>query len=118
MTAFFGWLNEPTFPAGAPVISRYLYQLWLDRPDLQSHFPSVDPDPGDYLEWLVVHGHADTDIPYQLLPTHDDFDRLKHYRERQRQYEERQERRRQRRARLVRAVRRAGQRAASLVKRR
>jgi glycosyltransferase involved in cell wall biosynthesis len=118
LTAFYDWLNERVFPTGAPVVSRYLYQLWLDRPDLQSHFPSLDPNPRDYLEWLVQHGHADTDIPYQLLPTHDDVVRLNHHEELQRQQEELQRQRQERRAMLVRALRRAGQRVIGLVKRR
>jgi hypothetical protein len=99
LDAFYAWLNERRFPPGAPVVSRYLHELWCDRADLRAHFPSLDPDPRGYLEWLVAHGHADTDIPYQLLPTRDDLHALTRYQERQ-----------ARRARVVRAVRSAGQR--------
>lgn len=104
---FFAWLNEPVFPPGSPVVSRYLYRRWRDRPDLQSHFPNLDTAPGSYLEWLIEHGHADTDVPYQLLPTHDDVQRLTRYRERQ-----------ERRERVARVLRSAGQRAARRVNRR
>lgn len=107
LAGFYGWLNERVFPLASPVVSRYLYELWCDRPDLQSNFASFDQDPRPYLEWLVQHGHADTDIPFQLLPTRDDLMRLK-------QYEERHARR----ERITRVFRNAGQRAAGLVSRR
>jgi Glycosyl transferases group 1 len=101
------WLNERVFPPKAPVVSRYLHRLWCDRRDLQSHFPDLEADPRSYLEWLVDHGHDDTDVPYLLLPTRDDLRALTRYQERQ-----------ARRERLTRVVRSAGQRAAGLVNRR
>jgi glycosyltransferase involved in cell wall biosynthesis len=107
LDAFYNWLNERVFPPKAPVVSRYLHRLWCERHDLHSHFPSLDPNPRRYLEWLVEHGHADTDVPYRLLPTRDDLRAVT-------QYEERQARR----ERLIRAFRSAGQRAAGLVNRR
>jgi hypothetical protein len=88
-------------------VSRYLYELWCDRPDLQAHFPSLDPDPRAYLEWLIEHGHADTDVPHQLLPTRDDLLILARHQDRQ-----------ARRERIVSVFRAAGQRAARLVTRR
>ncbi|HEY8216954.1 MAG TPA: hypothetical protein VIH82_07465, partial [Acidimicrobiia bacterium] len=63
-------------------------------------------NPRSYLEWLVEHGHDDTDVPYQLLPTRDDLRALTRYEERQ-----------ARRERLIRALRSAGQRATGLVHR-
>jgi hypothetical protein len=104
---FYQWLNELVFPLGAPAVSRYLYELWCERPDLQQHFPSLDPDPLPFLRWLTDHGRDDTEIPYQLLPSEDDLLILT-----------RQQERRQRRDRIVRAVRMAGHHAASLVTRR
>lgn len=101
------WLNERVFPPKAPVVSRYLHRLWCERRDLQSHFPDLEADPRSYLEWLVDHGHDDTDVPYLLLPTRDDLRALTRYQERQ-----------ARRERLTRVVRSAGQRAAGLVNRR
>jgi glycosyltransferase involved in cell wall biosynthesis len=105
--AFYAWLNEPVFPPTAPVVSRYLYELWRTRPDLQSHFPDVPSDPRPYLAFLADRGHDDTEIPYQLLPTDDDVRRATRYQVW-----------RQRRERFGRAVRSAGQRAAGLVNRR
>ena len=107
LESFYTWLNERVFPPKAPVVSRYLHRLWRDRRDLQSHFPSLEPNPRGYLEWLVEHGHADTDVPYRLLPTRDDLQALT-------QYEQRQARR----ERVIRALRSARQRAAGLVNRR
>jgi hypothetical protein len=107
LEGFYTWLNERVFPPKAPVVSRYLHQLWCDRRDLQLHFPDFESDPRSYLEWLVDHGHADTDVPYRVLPTRDDLRDLARYEERQ-----------ARRERLIRAVRSAGQRAAGLVNRR
>jgi len=107
LDGFLAWLNERVHPARSPVVSRYLHELWRDRRDLQSHFPDIDANPRSYLEWLVEHGYADTDVPYRLLPTRDDLDDLSRY-----------ERRQARRARLTRAARSAGQRAAGLVNRR
>jgi len=101
------WLNERVFPPKAPVVSRYLHRLWCDRRDLQSHFADLEADPRSYLEWLVDHGHDDTDVPYRLLPSRDDLRALTRYQERL-----------ARRERLTRVVRSAGQRAAGLVNRR
>lgn len=107
LDGFFCWLNEPVFPPQAPVVSRYLYRLWRERPDLQALFPSLDLDPRSYLEWVIRRGHAHTDIPYQLFPTHDDMQRLTRYEERQ-----------ERREKVAGALRSARQRAARLVNRR
>jgi glycosyltransferase involved in cell wall biosynthesis len=107
LSEFYAWLNEPVFPPASPVVSRYLHELWRDRPDLQSHFPTIDSDPRGYLEWLIEHGHADTDVPYQLLPLRDALSSLTRYQERQ-----------ARRERLLRVFRTAGRRAAEVVTRR
>jgi hypothetical protein len=107
LDGFYAWLDERVFPPRAPVVSRYLHGLWCDRQDLQAHFPNIDANPRSYLEWLVEHGYADTDVPHRLLPTRDDLHELTRY-----------ERRQARRDRLTRAARSAGQRAAGLVNRR
>jgi glycosyltransferase involved in cell wall biosynthesis len=107
LEGLYRWLNERVFPPKAPVVSRYLHRLWCDRRDLQSHFPDLEADPRGYLEWLVDHGHDDTDVPYRLLPTRDDLRALTRYQDRQ-----------ARRERLTRVVRSAGHRAAGLVNRR
>jgi glycosyltransferase involved in cell wall biosynthesis len=105
--SFYAWLNERVYPPTAPVVSRYLYELWRTRPDLQSHFPDVPSDPRTYLAFLVDRGHDDTEIPHQLLPTDDDVRRAT-----------RSQVWRKRREKLGRAVRSARQRAAGLVNRR
>ena len=107
LDGFYAWLNELVFPPQTPIVSRYLHRLWCDRRDLQSHFPDIDADPRSYLAFLADRGHDDTDLAYQLLPSHEDARRAGRY-----------QARRQRRERLGRAVRTAGQRAAGLVNRR
>jgi len=107
LDAFYAWLNERVFPPKAPIVSRYLYHLWVDRTDLQSHFPDLDADPSRFLAFLAERGYADTDIPYQLLPTADDVRRAR-----------RRQLWRDRRERATGALRSAGRRAAGLVTRR
>jgi glycosyltransferase involved in cell wall biosynthesis len=107
LDGFYCWLKEPVFPPQAPVVSRYLYRLWSERPDLQALFPSLDLDPRSYLEWVIRRGHPDTDIPYRLFPTGEDMERLTRHEERQ-----------ERRERVAAALRSARQRAARMVNRR
>jgi len=66
--AFIAWLNSPddTGPRG---ISRYLYQLFLSRLDLQTHFPDLHgADAPRYLEWIHQDGVVQAYIPPALLP--------------------------------------------------
>jgi glycosyltransferase involved in cell wall biosynthesis len=107
LDGFYACLNERVFPPQSPVVSRYLYRLWCDRPDLQSHFPDLEADPRTYLAFLVDRGHDDTDLPHQLLPSDEDVRRAARY-----------QMWRLRRQKLGRVVRTAGQRAAGLVNRR
>jgi hypothetical protein len=88
-------------------VSRYLYRLWSERPDLQALFPSLELDPRSYLEWVIRRGHPDTDIPYRLFPTGEDMERLTRHEERQ-----------ERREKVAAALRSARQRAARMVNRR
>jgi hypothetical protein len=107
LVGFYQWLNEPVFPPQSPLVSRYLYCVWRDRRDLQSHFPDLVDDPGSYLRWLFEYGHADTDIAYQLLPTEHDVARVARYDEQRRRPET-----------LAQAIRSTLQRVVTLVNRR
>ena len=98
--AFYDWLSERVFPPRGPVVSRYLYELWCDRPDLRVHFPSLDGDPRRYLAFLAERGHEDTGIPHRLLPSQYDVRRAM-----------RHELWRARREKVTRVLRSAGQRA-------
>jgi glycosyltransferase involved in cell wall biosynthesis len=68
--AFIAWLNSPD-EAGPPRISRYHYQLYQSRIDLQAHFPDLHgADAPRYLEWLRHDGVVQAHIPPELLPDH------------------------------------------------
>ena len=73
--AFLRWLNVPVFPPRSPVVSRYLYELWSGRPDLRAVFPDLVDDPAAFLRWVRNDGWVETDLPYQLMPTDDGFER-------------------------------------------
>ncbi|MGH9049634.1 MAG: glycosyltransferase [Acidimicrobiia bacterium] len=78
--ALMTWLNDPLVPERLPVISRYLYELWKGRPDLQEHFPDVVCDPSPYLSWLHQHARDETHIPHSLIPTSEIVERARHAR--------------------------------------
>ena len=66
--AFLAWLNSPD-ETGPRRISRYLYQLFLSRIDLQQHFPDIHgADAPRYLEWVRHDGVVQAHIPPELLP--------------------------------------------------
>jgi glycosyltransferase involved in cell wall biosynthesis len=67
---FLAWLNKPIAPPERPRVSRYLAQIYADRPDLQTSFPSLaGPDADKYLAWVRRDGRAQENIPPELLPT-------------------------------------------------
>jgi glycosyltransferase involved in cell wall biosynthesis/2-polyprenyl-3-methyl-5-hydroxy-6-metoxy-1,4-benzoquinol methylase len=67
---FLAWLREPLDDAGqARRISRYLYQLYAERPDLQSRFHDIRWLAGDgYVEWAATEGRFEESIPVELVP--------------------------------------------------
>ncbi len=66
---FVDWLNEPVAAGPYPVISRYLYSLYLERPDLRTAFPNLSGDDAvRFLEWTRGDGVVQEHIPPQLLP--------------------------------------------------
>lgn len=63
---FFAWLNKPA--AEAPAISRYLYELWSRRAELQSTYPDVaGADSAGFIRWAHVIGRDEVPIPDELL---------------------------------------------------
>ena len=65
---FVKWLNEPS-PPGPRGISRYLYALYLERPDLQLAFQDIGgEDANRFRAWLHGDGIAQEKIPASLLP--------------------------------------------------
>ncbi|HUF85392.1 MAG TPA: glycosyltransferase [Acidimicrobiia bacterium] len=69
--AFIAWLNEPVVPERWPAVTRYVYEFWRGRPDLQRHFPRAElmRNPGGFVSWLHDHAYDETDMPYQTIPT-------------------------------------------------
>ena len=63
------WLNAPVAPLGQPRVSRYLYSIYQDRPDLQAAFPNLEGgDCSRYFTWLRGDGIVQEGIPRALLP--------------------------------------------------
>jgi glycosyltransferase involved in cell wall biosynthesis len=74
--AFVEWLNAPMPADGRNSVSRYLYELYLDRPDLCASFRRVPgADTGEFIRWVHDWGKHDLAIDDRLLPArhqHDD----------------------------------------------
>jgi glycosyltransferase involved in cell wall biosynthesis len=55
---FFDWLNEPVLETASPVpISRYWFDVYRERVDLQSTFPQLSQDGPEFLRWIEGFGH-------------------------------------------------------------
>jgi glycosyltransferase involved in cell wall biosynthesis/2-polyprenyl-3-methyl-5-hydroxy-6-metoxy-1,4-benzoquinol methylase len=66
--SFIGWLNSPE-EGGPRRLSRYLYSIYKDRPDLQFHFPDIwGADATRFAEWVWRYGVDEEKIPFRLLP--------------------------------------------------
>jgi glycosyltransferase involved in cell wall biosynthesis len=64
------WLRDsgPTDPSG---VSRYLTELWRERPDLQEEYPGIAFDPvqrDNYLRWTAQYAAAESNVPKYLMP--------------------------------------------------
>ncbi len=70
LVAFRRRLDEPSPDPAAGGVSRYLFDVWLSRPDLHVPYPDLrdDGDRAGFLGWAVVHGAAELPIPGWLLP--------------------------------------------------
>ena len=67
-TAFLAWLNAPS--PDAPLVTRFMYGAWRERPDVQRAYPELD-DPAvvhGFLGWCHVFGRTEVPIPDQLMP--------------------------------------------------
>jgi 2-polyprenyl-3-methyl-5-hydroxy-6-metoxy-1,4-benzoquinol methylase len=66
---FLAWLNEPVAGGLRKTVSRYLYAIYQDRPDLQHAFPDLaDAGAEAYFEWIRGDGVVQHTIPSALLP--------------------------------------------------
>lgn len=76
--AFVAWLAEPLVPIARPVISRYLFDLYERRGDLQKHFPDLaGKDGARYLEWVLRDGVRQEKMALALQPTPADIARAR-----------------------------------------
>ncbi len=65
---FVAWLNSPA-KGGPRRLSRFLYSIYLDRPDLRTHFPDLHgKDVDAFADWVWTDGVEQEDIPDELLP--------------------------------------------------
>ena len=62
---FIAWLNEPVAAGAHPRVSRYLYRIYQDRPDLRARVPriSTGDDCSRYFMWLHGDGVVQEYIP-------------------------------------------------------
>jgi glycosyltransferase involved in cell wall biosynthesis/2-polyprenyl-3-methyl-5-hydroxy-6-metoxy-1,4-benzoquinol methylase len=66
---FIEWLNEPVAGGLRKTVSRYLYGIHQDRPDLQHAFPDLAGADADlYFGWIRRDGVTQLNIPPALLP--------------------------------------------------
>jgi glycosyltransferase involved in cell wall biosynthesis len=71
---FVALLRSPFPGSEAPRIPRYLYALYLSRPDLQQFFPDLTGDGGNhFLWWARELGQRELGLPAELLPSEDDL---------------------------------------------
>ncbi len=67
--AFRAWLAEPVArSADGFEVSRYLYEVYRVRGDLQRLFPDLRAAAGPLVEWAYRHGRAELRIPGEVLP--------------------------------------------------
>ncbi len=66
--AFVRWLNTPS-RRGPRGVSRFLFSIYEERPDLRVAFPDVSGrDAGAFANWVTSDGMRQEEIPEELLP--------------------------------------------------
>jgi len=65
--SFLAWLRAP---AGRDIpVSRYLYEIYRRRPDLQVHFPDLAAGGASgFLDWVRRNGAGEVGVPAELVP--------------------------------------------------
>ena len=67
--AFLGWLAEPAPEGGAHGVTRYLYRVYRERPDVPVAYPDLDGQHGpQFIAWCWVFGQHEVEIPAAFLP--------------------------------------------------
>lgn len=71
--SFINWLRAPAdWPGASGRLSRYLQNVWDERPDLQAAYPSVGgPDYSNFLLWASTHGVSELGLQPDLIPVDD-----------------------------------------------
>ncbi len=60
---FLAWLNEPALDAATPIpVSRFWFDVYRDRSDLQAVFPKLPEEVDAFLEWIDGWGHEVGDV--------------------------------------------------------
>jgi glycosyltransferase involved in cell wall biosynthesis len=65
---FVAWLNEPAEEGADHGVTRFLYDFYLDRPDLRRGYGDLDRGGARFLEWCREYGSESVPIPEPLLP--------------------------------------------------
>jgi Glycosyl transferases group 1 len=69
---FFDWLNEPALDAATAIpVSRFWFDVYQERKDLQIVFPDLVKDVQEFLRWIDGYGHEMGDVR-GLRPEGDD----------------------------------------------
>ena len=72
---FVTWLNSPA-KDGPRNLSRYLYSIYADRPDLRVAFPDIHgTHAAAFAEWIWTDGVEQEKVPEELLPIRDPDER-------------------------------------------
>src|SRR6202034_4553891 len=65
---FIDWLNEPALEAATPIpVSRFWFDVYRERKDLQAVFPDLINDVGEFMRWIDGFGHEMGDVR-NLMP--------------------------------------------------
>lgn len=65
-----GWMTAVDPDRAAGGLTRFLYAVWRDRPDLQAAYPhlDVDADRDGFHGWAIVHGVPAGEVPAWAAP--------------------------------------------------
>ncbi len=69
VTQFFRWLNEPASRGVSHGVTRYLYEIYMNRRDMQERFPDLDgPDGIGLIKWAKEFGKEEEKMHEDLIP--------------------------------------------------
>jgi Glycosyl transferases group 1 len=65
---FMAWLRQPARAGAAAGITRYLYRVYWERPDIAEAYPDLDANAEEFAGWCWVFGQREVGIPPEFLP--------------------------------------------------